>query len=61
MVCVYLGYVYYWGEGVEKDYQKAMMYYEIAAGQTDFPYPAEEAKFFLGEMYYWGNGMEKDY
>lgn len=51
-----LGYMYYVGEAVIQNYQKAFEWYEKAAEQED-----PEAQYNLGIMYYKGEGVEKDY
>ena len=51
-----LGNCYYYGEGVEQDYQKAVEWYRKAAEQGN-----AEAQNNLGECYYTGKGVEKDY
>ena len=50
-----LGYSYYYGEGVEQDYEKAWDLFQQAAelGQPS-------AIFSLGECYYEGNAVEKN-
>lgn len=50
-----LGNVYYNGDGVEKDYAKAMKYYRKAAKQGN-----AEAQNKLGEMYILGQGVKID-
>ena len=51
-----LGYVYYNGQGVEQDYQKAFNWYRKAAEAGD-----TIAQSNLGYMYYQGQGVEQDY
>ena len=51
-----LGYMYQHGEGVEKDYEKAIHYYTLSANQGN-----SSAQYNLGNMYYFGQGVKKDY
>lgn len=51
-----LGYMYYWGYGVQRDYAEAVKWYHKSAEQGN-----AEAQFNLGLMYYWGDGVKKDY
>jgi TPR repeat protein len=51
-----LGEMYYRGEGVKQDYQKAREWYEKAAAQGHLG-----AQCKLGEMYYRGEGVKQDY
>lgn len=51
-----LGNCFYYGAGVEQDYQKAVKWYRKAAEQGN-----AEAQNNLGECYYAGEGVEKDY
>jgi TPR repeat protein len=51
-----LGNMYFYGEGVEKDYQKAMEWYEEAAKQGN-----ADAQFKLGYMYFYGEGVVQAY
>ena len=52
----YLGFIYYYGVCVEKDYKKSKEYFERAAKENDV-----EAINFLGVIYYNGQGVEKNY
>ena len=47
---------YYKGEGVAKDYQKAVQWYTKAAEQGN-----AKAQLHLGECYYFGRGVAEDY
>ena len=51
-----LGVMYYYGEGVPQDYNKAAEWYERAAEGGD-----ADAQFNLGLMYAHGIGVEQDY
>lgn len=51
-----LGQMYYKGEGVRQDYEKAAFWYEKAAAQGN---PGSE--YYLGVMYYNGEGVRQDY
>ena len=51
-----LGGMYFFGEGVLKDYKKAFFWYEKAAQQGD-----ANAQAILGAMYYSEKGVPKDY
>ena len=51
-----LGGMYYTGEGVEKDYKKALHWYEKPAQQGD-----AEAQAVLAGMYYEGKGVSKNH
>ena len=51
----YLGNCYYNGEGVERDYRKAVYWYTKAAEQGN-----ADAQCNLGTCYFWGNGVVKD-
>lgn len=51
-----LGDVYYFGNGVERDYNKAFDIYEQAAMQGDM-----DAQYRLGDMYFNGEGVEQNY
>lgn len=53
--CV-LGLLYYFGELVPQDYQKAFHWFQLAADQGE-----REAEFQLGEMYYRGEGVPLDF
>jgi len=50
-----LGWFYYKGEGVERDFKEAMKWYRKAAEQGD-----TKTQFNLGAMYYKGQGVEQD-
>ena len=50
-----LGYCYYSGQGVEKDYSQAVYWYKMAAGCSP------QAQYELAKCYYFGQGVEKDY
>ena len=51
-----LGYMYYHGQGVEKDYKEAIKWYKLSAEQG-----FSSAQNNLGQMYQKGLGVEKDY
>ena len=51
-----LGNMYYYGQGVNQDYAKAIEWYERAAEQGN-----AAAQFNLGLMYDFGKGVERDY
>lgn len=46
---------YYHGEGIEKDLEKALFWYQKSAEQNN-----ATAQFFLAFMYYEGRGVSKD-
>ena len=50
-----LGVMYYTGDGVERDYGRAVGYFRMAAGKGQ-----SDAECFLGTMYYFGEGVERD-
>jgi TPR repeat protein len=50
-----LGIIYYHGEGVPRDFDKALMWFHQAAEQND-----ADAQYTLGFMYGRGEGVEKD-
>ena len=50
-----LGWMYYEGEGGEKDYVEAAKWYHKAAEQGH-----AETQYYLGEMYRKGKGVEQD-
>jgi TPR repeat protein len=61
---------YYFGEGVEKDYEKAVELFKSVANLEEEDYngdwdnlywDVDLAKYLLGELYYYGVGVEKDY
>ncbi len=65
-----LGKCYYFGEGVEKDYEKAAELFKSVANLEEEDYygnwdnlywDVDLAKYLLGELYYYGEGVEKDY
>jgi len=51
-----LGYMYYYGNGIDKDYPKAKEMFELAANQDN-----SDAQCQLGNMYYYGDGIDKSY
>ncbi len=51
----YLGELYFLGDMVEQDYEKALHYFNMFDGSVSFTKP-----YYLGEMYRIGKGMEKD-
>ena len=51
-----LGFMYYIGDGVRKNYAKALKWCSLAADQGD-----TGAQLILGLMYYNGNGVPKSY
>lgn len=51
-----MGIVYFYGSGVERNYQKALQYFQLSADQGYV-----EGHFLLGIMYYFGYGVKKDY
>lgn len=51
----WLGYMYYYGDGVKQDYDEAKKWFMKAAEQGD-----EDAQKFLGDMYEGGKGVEKN-
>ncbi len=54
--CLSLGVLYFEGDGVKQDYQKAAKYLQKAADEG-----SAEAYGALGGMYYEGKGVEQDY
>lgn len=50
-----LGNIYYIGDGIEKDYQKALNYFILAAKQWN-----SSAQDRLGDMYRYGHGVPQD-
>ena len=52
----WLGDKYYFGEGVTRDYKKAVKWYLLAVDQGD-SYP----QYNLGNSYYFGQGVNQDY
>ena len=50
-----MGYLYQEGQGVEKNYSKAIKYFRLAAEQGD-----PLGMFNLGVMYYKGKGVYQD-
>lgn len=53
---VFLGGLYYYGEEVKQDYQKAAHYLDIPA----YCWGNNAAQLMLGTIYYYGLGMKKD-
>lgn len=51
-----LGYRYYNGKGVKRDYAEAVKWYRKSAEQG-----YAEAQYWLGLMYQWGKGVKQDY
>jgi SEL1 protein len=51
-----MGIIYFYGSGVEKNYAKALQYFQMSADQGYV-----EGHFLLGIMYYFGYGVKKDY
>ena len=51
-----LGDLYYDGEFVKQDYEKAFHYFSLSANQGD-----SEAQYMLGELYYVGEFVKQDY
>ena len=51
-----LGFKYYHGDGVEKDFRKAAKLWELSAEQG-----YAEAQYVLGDAYYYGEGVTQDY
>ena len=51
-----LGYCYYYGRGVEKDYTQAVYWYKKSAEQG-----YDEAQYHLGYCYNYGEGVKRDY
>mgnify|MGYP004481001777 FL=1 len=56
-VSYYLGEIYYFGNIVERDYEKAFEYITKA---LEYNSKDNDAKYYLGLMLYDGNGTEKD-
>ena len=54
-----IAYAYFWGIGVDRDYQKAREYYEKTAENLNFGNPY--SLYYLGEIYFHGLGVDKDY
>jgi len=52
----FLGYMYRTGQGVEKDYEKAIHYYTLSANQGN-----SVAQNNSGNMYHFGEGVEQNY
>lgn len=48
--------MYYYGNGVKKNYTKAKDYYEKADGQNNHFAPVN-----LARLYYYGHGVQKDH
>jgi len=51
-----MGIVYFYGSGVEQNYNKALQFFQLSADQGYV-----EGHFLLGVMYYYGHGIKKDY
>ena len=51
-----LGYMFYYGQGVEKNYKEAFKWYKKSAEQGD-----ASAQYSLGFMHFWGQGVEKNH
>ena len=51
----YLGYMYYFGEGVPQDYAEAMKWFRKSADQGNF-----DGEYYLGFFYAKGQGVTKD-
>lgn len=51
-----LGFMYYFGTGVPRDYMEAVKWFRLAAEQGDV-----DAQGTLGEMYYFGQGVTQNY
>ena len=51
-----LGWMYYYGKGLPKDYVEAARWYRKSADQGD-----AKAQVTLGSLYYDGEGLPKDY
>ncbi len=56
-----LGEIYYCGKGVQKDYEQARSFFELAANQNEDPIVRAAAQRRLGEIYYFGRGVQEDY
>lgn len=50
-----LGCLYFWGDGVPKDYPSAIKWFQLAAKRND-----PEAECMLGFCYYFGHGVSTD-
>ena len=58
-----LGYMYYQGLGVERDYDQAFHYYEMGSNVTECESHTNilsESELWLGRMYFIGRGTQKD-
>ncbi len=51
-----MGIVYFYGSGVEQNYNKALQYFQLSADQGYV-----EGHFLLGVLYYYGHGIKKDF
>lgn len=51
-----LGIMYKSGKGVEKNFEKAVEYFQFSADKQD-----SFSQYSLADMYYWGKGVEQDY
>lgn len=52
----FLGRMYYYGKGVEKDYSKAIEYFKKCENEEN-----NSSKYLLGVMHYYGEGVKQDY
>ena len=50
------GLMYYWGRGVQQNYEEALKWFRLSAEQRN-----ADAQYVLGGMYYLGDGVEQDY
>jgi TPR repeat protein len=53
-----LGLMYYIGQGVEQDYQKAANWFKLAVAHAD---ARADCQYLLGAMHYTGRGIPQDY
>ena len=51
-----LGNCFYYGKGIEQDYEKAVYYYKLGAKKGN-----SSAQYYLGDCYYSGYGVIKNY
>ena len=56
MHCTNIGQLYYNGQGVEQDYEKAMEWYLLGVQDG-----SAVSAYNIGKMYHYGDGVEKDY
>ena len=58
-----IGLLYYYGEGVEQDYDSAMQWFKKAVDLDEENGDKENgyAMYLIGTMYYSGEGVEQDY